>query len=203
MMNYCPTSVATVMNIWCSVARLLLWLSPVYHFLLATGTLYIYGKMLMSFDVRYTWRTPAQKRGSDNLFPNSLHRNNDTNGLWFKPNEWYKQLTPTDVKNIDANKFQKNSTGTRSHGKQWTHRALNIFELSVRKYDHLNNTSYQRTCHIESALNVRHLIYLFIYKVYSYIHGNYIWNRSVIMLTNNACVMKRNTVVKHLTWQER
>ncbi len=45
-----------------------------------------------------------------------------------------------DVENIDANKFQKNSTGTQSRGKQWTYRALNIFELSICKYDHLNNT---------------------------------------------------------------
>ena len=44
----------------------------------------------------------------------------------------------------------RNSAGTRSHGRQWTHGALNIFELSRCKYDHLKNTSYQ-TCHIESA----------------------------------------------------
>ena len=48
MMIYCPTAIATVMNIWCSVARLLLRLPPVYHFLPATGTLwYIYDKMLL------------------------------------------------------------------------------------------------------------------------------------------------------------
>ena len=42
MMIYCPTAVATVLNIWCSVASLLLRLPPVYHLLPATGTLYIY-----------------------------------------------------------------------------------------------------------------------------------------------------------------
>jgi len=47
-----------------------------------------------------------------------------------------------------------------------------------------------------NLINVRHLIYLYIYKFYNYIHGKYIWNRSV-MLTNNACFMKRNIAVKH------
>jgi hypothetical protein len=42
MMIYCPTAVATVLNIWCSVASLLLRLPPVYQLLPATGTLYIY-----------------------------------------------------------------------------------------------------------------------------------------------------------------
>ena len=56
-----------------------------------------------------------------------------------------------DVENIDANKFQKNSTSTRSHGKQWTYFALNIFELYICECDHLNN-SYQRF-HIESAFD--------------------------------------------------
>ena len=34
----------------------------------------------------------------------------------------------------------RNSTGTRSCGKQRTYCALNIFELSICKYDHFNNT---------------------------------------------------------------
>ena len=47
MIIYCPAAVATVLNMWCSVARLLLRLPPVCHFLPATaGTLYIYDKML-------------------------------------------------------------------------------------------------------------------------------------------------------------
>ena len=92
----------------------------------------------------------------------------------------------------------RNSTGTQSCGKQWTYGALNIFELFICKYDHLNNT---RCAILRVTLNfikVRHLIYLYIYKFYNYIHGKYIWNRSV-MLTNNACFMKRNIVVKHMT----
>ena len=95
----------------------------------------------------------------------------------------------------------RNNTGTPCCGKQWTHGALNIFELSICKYDHFNNTR----CSILRVplifINVRHLIYLYIYKFYNYIHGKYIWNRSV-MLTHNACFMKRNIGVKHMTRME-
>ena len=55
MILYCPMVVATVLNIWCSVARLLHWLPPVYHFLPATGTLYIYDKMLWSYVIDIRW----------------------------------------------------------------------------------------------------------------------------------------------------
>ena len=51
MIIYCLTAVVTVLNIWCSVACLLLRLPPVNHLLTATGTLYIYNKMLWSYDV--------------------------------------------------------------------------------------------------------------------------------------------------------
>ena len=63
--------------------------------------------------------------------------------------------------------------------------------LAICEYDHLNNNR----CSILRVplifTNVQHMIYLNIYKFYNYIHGKYIWNRSV-MLTNNACL-----------WQER
>ena len=110
-------------------------------------------------------------------------------------------LFQTDVENIDANKFLKISTGTRSRGKQWTYGALSIFELSLCKYDHLNNTRHSILKASLIFTHVRHLIYLYIYKIYNYIHGKYIWNRSV-MLKNNACFMKRNIGVKHMTRKE-
>ena len=47
-------------------------------------------------------------------------------------------------------------------------------------------------------INVRHLIYLYMCKFYNYIHGKYIWNRSV-MLTNSACFVKINIKVKNIT----
>ena len=95
VMIYCPTAVATVMNIWCSVARLLVpgtlttWY-PQYitSYLLLVLCIYkikCYRRMMY----RYTWRTPAQKRGLSNLLPKSSHIKNDTNGLWFStPIDW-------------------------------------------------------------------------------------------------------------------
>jgi len=91
----------------------------------------------------------------------------------------------------------RNSTGTRSRGKQWKYRALNIFELSICKYDLLNNTRRSILRVPLNFINVRHLIYLYIYKFYNYIHGKYIWNRFVMLTNNHACFMKRNIVVKH------
>ena len=92
----------------------------------------------------------------------------------------------------------RNSTGTRSRGKQWTYRALHIFELCVCEYDHLNSTRCADLRVSLNFINVRHLIYLYNIKFYNYIHGKYIWNRSV-MLTNNACFVKRNIKVKNIT----
>ena len=63
MMIYCPTAIATVLNIWCSVACLLLRLPPVYHFLPATGTLYINDKMLLSYDVYVHMKNSCPKKG--------------------------------------------------------------------------------------------------------------------------------------------
>ena len=88
----------------------------------------------------------------------------------------------------------RNSTGTRSGGKQWTFCALNIFET-------IGSSQQYQTLHIESAFEFykcTSLDNLYIDKFYSYIHGKYNWNHSV-MLTNNACFMKRNIVVKHMT----
>ena len=133
-MIYCPTTAAKVLNIWCSVAHLLLRLPPVYLFLPATGTLFIYDRMLWSYDVHM--KNSRQIGFFNNQLPESLRINNNTNGLWLTPIEWSKSLVPTDVENIDAKKFQKNSTSTRNHGKQWTYRALNIFELCICEYDH-------------------------------------------------------------------
>ena len=63
MMIYCPTAVATVLNIWCSVASLLLRLPPVYHLLPATGTLYIYDILLLSYDVPVHTKSSQPKKG--------------------------------------------------------------------------------------------------------------------------------------------
>ena len=61
MIIYCPAAVATVLNIWFSVAHLQLQLPPEYHFLPATGTLYLYDQMLWSYDVHM--KNSRQKRG--------------------------------------------------------------------------------------------------------------------------------------------
>ena len=64
MMIYCPTAVATVLNIWCSVASLLLRLPPpAYHLLPATGTLYIYDILLLSYDVPVHMKSSRPKKG--------------------------------------------------------------------------------------------------------------------------------------------
>ena len=65
MMIYCPTAVATVLNIWCSVASLLLRLPPVYQLLPATGALSvcIYDILLLSYDVPVHMKSSQPKKG--------------------------------------------------------------------------------------------------------------------------------------------
>ena len=79
-MIYCSAAVATVMNIWCSGACLLLQLPPVYHFLPATSTLYICDKMLLLYDVLVHIKNSRPKRGLNNLLPKSSRIHNDTMG---------------------------------------------------------------------------------------------------------------------------
>ena len=45
---------------------------PVYHFVPATGTLYFYDKMLLSYDVPVHMKNSHPKRGLNNLLPKSL-----------------------------------------------------------------------------------------------------------------------------------
>ncbi len=82
MMIYCPTAVAIVMNIWCSVAHILISLPPVYHFLPAAGTLYtIYDKMLLAYDVQVHMKNSRPKKGLKQFATKILAYEIYTNGL--------------------------------------------------------------------------------------------------------------------------
>ena len=67
MMIYCPTAVATVLNIWCSVASLLLRLPPVYitYCLLLVPYIYIniYDILLLSYDVPVHMKNSQPEKG--------------------------------------------------------------------------------------------------------------------------------------------
>ena len=81
-----------------------------------------------------------------------------------------QKLVPMDVENIDANKFKKTVL---------VHEVVEndghlCFELSICKYDHLNNTRRYILRVPLIFINVRHLIYLYIYKFYNFILGKYI-----------------------------
>ena len=101
-------------------------------------------------------------------------------------------------KHIEANKFQRQYQYMKSWKTMDIWCAWNIFELSICKYDHLNNTKPAILRVPLNFRNVRQLIYLHIYKFDYYINGKYIWNHSV-MWTNKTCFVKRNIIVKHMT----
>ena len=68
-MIYCPAAVATVLNKWCSVARLLpgtltTWY-PQYitSYLILVLCIYIYDKMLLSYDVPIHMKNSRPKKG--------------------------------------------------------------------------------------------------------------------------------------------
>ena len=201
-MIYDPTAVASVMNIWCFVARLLpgtltTWY-PQYitSYLLLVLCIYMI-KCYCRMMYRYTWRTLAQKRGLNNLLPK-----------WYKwlmteyTNWMVKIISSTGRRKYWYKQIKKNSSSTRSCGKQWTYYALNISNYLYGNMiiSTIPDVPYWKSLRLLKMYDTWY-IYTF-YKFYNYIHGKYICNRSV-MLTNNACFMKRNIVVlKHMTRKE-